>query len=161
MALPPRLLLGAFVVLLAAGPAPGGPLSGRTPAEGPSSAVLGSWKKFDGTVRSKWERVDYALSVNPARTAIYEVTRYRITHLTSSGQGTSETEKFLWNAHPGAHNALRCFELADGRWSEMPAGSPEYRREMGSVLYVYGLYRHSLGLDPVGEAKQRDGAASP
>lgn len=108
------------------------------------------WQRLTGHAETKTERLSYELYVNPARAALYEVTRYRVTWLSTDPQGrpqtNAETEKFLWNAHPGAER-LRCFELlADGKWVQMKTDSQRYRSEMGTAIHVYGLHRNALGL---------------
>jgi hypothetical protein len=132
------------------GIAQAGVLSAYTPTAGPSVAVLGSWQKITGKVDTGTEDVSYELYVNPKREALYEVTRYRVTHHSTGDDGrrqsVSESEKFLWNSHPGTGELLRCFELlSDGSWVQMKTGSPEYRNEMGTATYVYGLHRRTFG----------------
>ena len=140
-----------FVLVAAgwAGIAQAAVLSAHTPAAGPGGAVLGSWQKIAGDVETASEHVSYELYVNPKREALYEVTRYRVTRHPTGGDGrrqsVSESEKFLWNAHPGTGELLRCFELlSDGSWVQMKTGSPEYRSEMGTAIRVYGLHRRTV-----------------
>ena len=137
-------------VVLGAACASGTGLSVTTPLTGLDAAALGSWEKFAGLSVTATERVSYELYVNPARAALYEVTRYRVSRLWTDPAGrrrsSAETEKFLWNARPGAEH-LRCFELlADGTWVQMKTDSPRYRTEMGTAIHVYGLRRRALGL---------------
>lgn len=141
-----RVALWVLVAAGWAGLAHAAVLSAHTPTAGPSDAVLGSWQKITGDVETGREDVSYELYVNPKREALYEVTRYRVTHHSTGSDGrpqsVSESEKFLWNAHPGTGELLRCFELlSDGSWVQMKTGSPEYRNEMGTAMRVYGIHR--------------------
>jgi hypothetical protein len=143
----------AVAHLLAGAVASGASLSGTTPTDSPGAKVLGGWRKVAGDVETSTTRISYELYVNPEHEAMYEVTRYRVTRLSKGSDGRirarTETEKFLWNAHPGREH-LRCFELlADGTWVRLKSDTPEYRGEMANAIYVYGLHRKALGLaDP-------------
>jgi hypothetical protein len=145
-------LVGSLLLVasLLAPPAFGGGLSVAMPAEGPSAQTLAGWQKITGDVTTATERITYQLYVNPARQAIYEVTRYQVTHLSKNPAGRVEsrleTEKFLWNSKPGVKSP-RCFErLGSGAWTEMEAGSAAYRGEMLTAIRVYGFHQRALRL---------------
>ena len=121
-------------------------LSIELPSGVPTAAVLAQWQKITGDVDTPSERVSYALYVNPLRQALYEVTRYRVTRLSTGADGKPqqrpETEKLLWNAHPGSGELLRCYELREpGGWVQLARGTPEYKAEMMTAIHVYGLHR--------------------
>jgi hypothetical protein len=118
-------------------------LSIALPAEVPARATLLGWERITGEVETADELVVYDLYVNPLRRQIYEVTHYRVTHLTR-GKGVVvrrvETEKLVWHANPGKESP-RCFELtAEQGWKKLEHG-PAYRWEMGMAMHVYGLHR--------------------
>jgi len=118
------------------------------PSGVPTAAVLAKWEKITGDVEASGERVSYVFYVNPLRQALYEVTRYRITRLSTGADGKPqrqhETEKLLWNAHPGTGERLRCYELREpGGWVQLGQGTPEYRAEMMTAIHVYGLHREA------------------
>jgi hypothetical protein len=140
-----------FVALVLAGARDLGlGLSATTPSTAPDAAAMRGWQRFIGHAETPTERVAYELYVNPRRAALYEVTRYHVTRLWKDAEGRAqarvETEKFLWNSHPGAEH-LRCFELlGDGTWVRMKTGSERYRFEMATAIHVYALHRSALGL---------------
>lgn len=143
-----RMLRGLLVLAFLTSESQAAALSVGTPSAGPSRAVLSAWQKITGEVETATEDVSYALYVNPARKGLYEVTRYRVTRHSTGRDGrprnVSESEKFLWNAHPGTGERLRCFELLpDGSWVQMKTGSSEYRSEMMTAIRVYGLHRRA------------------
>jgi hypothetical protein len=144
-----RIVRGLVVAALLSSAARAEVLSASIPLAGPTGAALGSWEKITGDVETADEHVSYVLYVNPARAALYEVTRYQVTRHSTDGDGrrrdVSETEKFLWNAHPGTGELLRCFELLPGgSWVQMKTGSAEYRSEMATAIRVYGLHREAV-----------------
>jgi hypothetical protein len=143
-----RLLavLGLFVAaarFAAAGP----PLASRIPAGVPDGAALG-WETITGEIETATETVVYVFYVNPARQAIYELTRYRVTRKGfKDGRRTAEpeAEKFVWHARPGTGQVPMCFALeADGTWRSLMPNTQEYRSEMGTTIKVYGLHRRAV-----------------
>ena len=140
----PLALVAAFK--LASGLTRAAGFSLELPADVPTAAVLANWQKITGDVDTPTEAVSYVFYVNPVRQALYEVTRYRVTRLSPGPDGKPqrrpETEKLLWNAHPGTGELLRCYELREpGGWVRMEQGTPEYRAEMMTAIHVYGLHR--------------------
>lgn len=120
--------------------------SSQLPSGVPTAEALGRWPKITGDVDTPSARVSYLFYVNPLRQALYEVTRYRVTRLSRDAAGNPqqhrETEKLLWNAHPGTGELLRCYELREpGGWVQLEKGTPEYRAEMITAIQVYGLHR--------------------
>jgi hypothetical protein len=139
-----RLLVLSLVLGLARSAAAAAPLAARIPAGVPDGDALG-WEKITGDIETASEAVVYTLYVNPAREAIYELTRYRVTRFSvKDGRRTAEVEpeKFIWHAHPGTGQVPLCFALqTDGSWKAVLSGTAEYRDEMGMTMHVYGLHR--------------------
>lgn len=141
-----RLLAVALGLGLAGATLLAAPLTSRIPAGVPDGEALG-WEKITGDVETATERVVYTFYVNPARGAIYELTRYRMTRfVVKDGRRTlaPETEKFVWHAHPGTGQVPLCFALGpEGRWKVVLPGTPEYQWEMRTAMQVYGLHRQA------------------
>lgn len=122
------------------------PLTARIPPGVPDGETLG-WEKITGDVETASARVVYTFYVNPARGAIYELTRYRVTRfVVKDGRRTAvpDTEKFVWHAHPGTGQVPLCFALGpEGLWKAVLPGTQEYQWEMGTAMQVYGLHRQA------------------
>lgn len=142
-----RLLPIALVLALGGPLGAAGLFATRLPPGVPDGDALG-WEKITGDVETETERVTYAFYVNPAREAIYELTRYRMTRFTLRfGHRTAETEseKLIWHAHPGTGQVPLCFALGkDGAWRALLPPTPEYRSEMGTTMQVYSLHRKTI-----------------
>ncbi len=113
-------------------------LSVSIPPGVPDGAAL-RWERVTGDVATAAEAAQYEFYVNPARQAIYEVVRYRVTR-----EGRSESEKVVWNRHPTGGQGPACFshEL-NGGWRALKHGSDEYRSELATATRVYGLHRRA------------------
>jgi hypothetical protein len=117
------------------------PFAGPLPIGVPDGDALG-WQRIDGDVTTAKARVVYALFVNPARDAIYEVARYQVTWLASGDAAANrQTEKLLWNEPRSAGGPPRCFAREGDAWRVLAPDSEEYRTEMGTAMQVYGLHR--------------------
>jgi hypothetical protein len=155
-----RALLAGAALL--AGCATTGSLAERMPAELPDDVTLSGWEKYEGTASIPPASVVYALYVNPARPALYEITRYRLTTSSTDADGRTrrhqETEKVLWNSDPGTSAPLRCFEwiarrtwrtlwlATKGEWRAMEPGTADYRSAMKMAIQVYAA-RNQSGTD--------------
>ena len=122
------------------------------PAEVPGWSVIGAWERVSGTVETAEGDVAYELYVNPARQALYEITRYRVVRKRTQPDGSvlrvADTEKLLWNGAPDRER-LRCWEWVgrraasrlwlarSWRWEPIEPGSERYVREMKTAIGVY------------------------
>jgi hypothetical protein len=142
-----RLLSLALVLVLIHPASAAGPLAARLPPGVPDGEALG-WEKISGEVETEDENVTYTFYVNPAREAIYELTRYRVTRFSlKNGRRAAEpeSEKFVWHAHPGTGQVPLCFALgSDGAWRALLPATSEYRSEMATTIQVYGLHRQAM-----------------
>ena len=150
-----RALLAAVALLSGCATAGSSRLGETLPVELPDTAIVGGWQKFAGQTDKDDFSVVYALYVNPARPALYEITRYRLTTSTRGSDGRSrrhqETEKVVWNSAPGTNQPLQAFEwiarrtwrtlwlATTGEWRRMEPGSPAYRSAMTTAIKVYVL----------------------
>jgi len=125
----------AVAVSFAAPPRPafeGRPLTVRLPSEVPGPEILARWELIQGWKDSPGFRVSYRFYVDPARSALYRVTQYRV---------TPETEKVLWNAQPGSGAPLECYELLPEGWRRLDPASERYRAEMAMAVRIYYVHR--------------------
>lgn len=112
-----------------------GSLDATLPPGVPDAQSLG-WERVTGDVASAKDAARYEFYVNPRRTAIYEVVRYRFTR-----NGREESEKLVWN-RPEAGQRPACYWRGDdGGWRALAQGSTAYRDEMLTLMRVYALHR--------------------
>jgi hypothetical protein len=122
----------------------------------PQGERIQGWQRFAGSGDVDAEAFTYELWVNPARAALYEITRYR-RHSAADGSALSN-EMLLWNSRPGERVPLLCYERVARRrpwtlwlvrhwaWRPVPPGTPRYREEMARAIRIYELHRANLGL---------------
>jgi hypothetical protein len=147
------------VVLAAAVPMPA--LSQTFPAEMPATATLLAWERVSGqAVADGGSRIHYELMVDPARMALWAVTRYRI-HDVSKAQ--PEDEILIWSKSSRAPVDMRCYrrvlrlgsEAPVWDWERVVAGSTIYREALVRAREVYALNRRrEIALEEA-EARQR------
>ena len=154
-----RALLAALALLSGCATAGSNHLGETLPVELPDRAIIGGWQKFAGQKDLEESSVVYELYVNPARPALYEITRYRLTTSTRGSDGRArrqqETEKVVWNSAPGTNQPLQAFEwiarrtwrtfwlASHGEWRRMEPGSPAYLSAMQTAISVYVLRNQS------------------
>ena len=124
-------------------------LSSELPPDVPPARLAEGWERIDGHADTRDQRIDYALYVDPRYQALYVLTRYRISRITAGSDGgrvvRRESEKLLWNSHPGSREPLLAYELdpatADRgpRWRTLATGSDAYREVLMTAI---GLYNH-------------------
>ena len=140
----PSKALAAAVLILTATPLAGAHFTATVPGVIPS--VTG-WERITGDLEFQSPRVavQYEFYVNPARPAIYEVVRYRVTELgprRKDGGRYPTTEKLQWDRDGRDLRRFECIEDTAGAkgcaWQEMEKGSDDYLREVGVLLWLYG-----------------------
>jgi hypothetical protein len=129
-------------------------LASRLPAEVPSSSVLATWGKDEGSYLKQGAEVRYALYVEPERLGLYRLTHYRVAATDDGGHRTLN-EIVIWNAHPGSGERLHCFRRESYRpwwtlwlwrrwtWRAVPPGGPEYKAEMQRAIEIYFKHREA------------------
>jgi hypothetical protein len=152
-----RGLKAVLLVLLLAVPSPS--QQARTPTVAGSlvehlPAILpdiSTWERSSGFtgLETPRGRFEYELYVDPARGASYAVTRYRIQiddPEEALRAGFSDTEKLQWDVDGRKLHRFECRPVPDSPcvWSEMAAGSPEFLKELPSILAVYSVHRKLL-----------------
>ena len=113
----------------------------------PAVPSVQGWERITGDLEFEGPRVaiQYEFYVNPARPAIYEVVRYRVTDLgRPADRRYPTTEKLQWDRDG---RDLRRFECVRGAadaaapGSEMAKGSDDYLREVPVLLWLYGAHQ--------------------
>jgi hypothetical protein len=110
-------------------------LSLSLPPGVPDGDGLG-WEHIHGDVATSQEGAVYEFYVNPARSGIYEVVRYRFTRA-----GRAENEKVVWNRLPRGEGPSCFAHEGDGSWRLLRNGSQEYKDEMMTAIRVYAMHR--------------------
>jgi hypothetical protein len=111
------------------------------------------WERIAGDLEfaSPHVAVQYEFYVNPARPAVYEVVRYRITSLGPGRKGEPRypsTEKLQWDRNGRDLRRFECVRAAaDGAscsWHEMEKGGADYLREVPVLLWLYGAHHKRM-----------------
>jgi hypothetical protein len=142
----PLKAIAVVVLALTATPLAVAQFSTSVPETIPS--VLG-WERITGDLVFEVPRVavQYEFYVNPARPAIYEVVRYRVTDLGPVRKDKAPyptTEKLQWDRDGRDLRRFECVEnAATGAacsWHEMEKGGAHYLREVPVLLWLYGAH---------------------
>jgi hypothetical protein len=134
------LLLAATLPALSAPHIHSGALATAMPAGVPGPLEKPDWEVVEGEIVFGDKTILYRFLVNPAYEGLYQVTQYRMWKTDATA---GETEKVLYNAHPGQRVPLEVYELVDGRWLRIGPGTPEFHREMIHAIRVYDLHRQA------------------
>ncbi|HEY7921547.1 MAG: hypothetical protein ACHP85_23175 [Burkholderiales bacterium] len=100
------------------------------------------WQLETGSFETQNERGSYMLYVNPARSALYQLMRYRVELLGSRSpqeQQRAVGERLAFIARPGVQEPMLCWERLGGAapaWREIAAGTGEYVLEMNVLMRV-------------------------
>jgi hypothetical protein len=117
------------------------------------------WERITGDLELEKPRVavQYEFYVNPARPAIYEVVRYRVTERgrRRSGDGAvvpgakdpyPTSEKLQWDRDGRDLRRFECVAAQDGAdcvWQEMEKGGDDYLREVPVLLWLYDAHNRA------------------
>ena len=115
---------------------------------------VSSWEIISGSFETDQARGAYLLYVNPARSAIYQLMRYRV-ELTKAAspeeQRRGAAERVAFIARPGVREPMLCWERLVGAappWREVAPGSPEYLLEMSVLVRVLAVHRAARTATP-------------
>ena len=115
--------------------------------EGITGDVAG-WEIVSGEFETATARGAYRFYVNPARTAMYQLMRYRVefvgaTHVSARARGSAERVAFV--RHPGVREPIACWEKqmpgVTPAWRRIGSATEEYKLEMQVLMYVLGVHR--------------------
>jgi len=107
------------------------------------------WERITGDLEFARQRVavQYEFYVNPARPAIYEVVRYRVTDLGPVPRDKVRyptTEKLQWDRDGRDLRRFECVASPEAggacAWHEMEKGGAAYVREVPVLLWLYGAH---------------------
>ena len=127
------------------------PFAANLPA---SVGDVSSWAIESGEFQTGTERGAYRLYVNPQRSALYQLMRYRVelrvaTSLQEQRRGIAERVAFI--RRPGVREPMGCWILLPGdatAWREVSAGSEEYLLEMNVLMRVLAAHRAAQATSP-------------
>lgn len=145
----PLKAIAAVILALTATPlAVVAQFSDKVPMAVPS---VEGWERIVGDLElgSPPVAVQYEFYVNPARPAIYEVVRYRVTDRGPVPKDKTRyptTEKLQWDRDGRDLRRFECLPRAAGAgcvWHEMEKGGADYAREVPVLLWLYGAHHRS------------------
>jgi hypothetical protein len=134
-----------MVALLAASPIV--LLSGTFPEGVPSGRAIETWERLSGHSEHRGDRISYELFVDPARLALYTITRYRV-HLADKEQ--AEDEILIWHSRAGARpmKPMLCYArvtrqhpVRSSAWEPVLHNTQPYRQAMSTATQVYLIHR--------------------
>jgi hypothetical protein len=110
---------------------------------------VSSWAIESGEFQTGTARGAYRLYVNPQRSALYQLMRYRVellvaTSLEEQRRGIAERVAFI--RRPGVREPMGCWTRLPGdatAWREVLAGTDEYRLEMSVLMQVLAAHNAS------------------
>jgi hypothetical protein len=139
----------AVGLLLAGAP---GPARADEPARFASPLPQGvgdvsSWAIESGEFQNESARGAYRLYVNPQRSGLYQLMRYRVELLVPTGaveQRRGGAERVVFIRRPGVREPMDCWIRLPGdatEWRTVAAGTDEYLVEMSVVIRVLAAQR--------------------
>ena len=108
---------------------------------------VSSWQVVTGSFETDQARGSYLFYVNPARSGLYQLMRYKVELRTASSpeeRRRGGAERIAFVARPGAHEPMLCWERVIGSepaWREIVAGTAAYTLEMNTLLQVLAVHR--------------------
>jgi hypothetical protein len=114
----------------------------------PGVADVSRWELVSGDFETARMRGGYRFYVNPDRSALYQVMRYRVQRLPLDGErgdATLGAERVVYVRRPGVSEPIECWERqAPGsatQWRALAPGTAEYRAEMLTLTQVLAVHR--------------------
>jgi hypothetical protein len=132
--------------------------SGAVPADGPERFAptlpqgvgdVSDWGVENGLFETETTRGAYRFYVNPQRSAMYQLMRWRVelrdaTSPEELQRGIAERVAFI--RRPGVREPMHCWERMPGEttvWREVAPGTGEYKLEMNVLMRVLAAHRAS------------------
>ena len=142
-----RWLATGLVLAGAAGALGQDGTSAFAPSLPPGVVDVSRWQVVTGSFETETERGSYLFYVNPARSGLYQLMRYRVelrggASVEEQGRGAAERVAFI--PRPGVREPMLCWERIAGAvpaWREVAAGSSAYRLEMSVLIRVLAVHR--------------------
>jgi len=120
----------------------------------PSVGDVSSWAIESGEFQTGTARGAYRLYVNPQRSALYQLMRYRVELLGAMSpqehrRGLAERVAFI--RRPGVREPMDCWMRLPGdatAWREVSAGTDEYVIEMSVLIRVLAAHQATRAMPP-------------
>lgn len=139
-------VFAAAILAVTATPVTVVPFPERVPLAIPS---VEGWERISGDLAFEALRVDvkYEFYINPARPAVYEIVRYRVTDrdpVRRKKDRYPADERLQWDRDGRDIRRYACMaDPAPGAgcsWQEMEKGGDDYLREVPVLLWLYGAH---------------------
>jgi hypothetical protein len=108
---------------------------------------VSQWQVVTGSFETETGRGSYLFYVNPTRSGLYQLMRYRVelrSAASSEERTRSSAERVVFIPRPGAREPMLCWEWTSGAvpaWREVVAGTGEYKLEMSVLIRVLAAHR--------------------
>jgi hypothetical protein len=105
------------------------------------------WQVVTGSFETESARGSYLFYVNPARSGLYQLMRYKVelrTAATDDERSRGSAERIAFVARPGMPEPMLCWERVGGgepAWKVVVAGTAAYRLEMSTLMRVLAVHR--------------------
>lgn len=112
----------------------------------PAVGDVSRWQVVEGRFETPGERGSFAFYVNPERSALYQLMRYRVELLTPSPEERARgvAERVVFIPRPGVREPMLCWERVEGdepSWRVVAAGTAPYVLEMAVLIRVLAAQR--------------------
>jgi hypothetical protein len=114
----------------------------------PSGVVdVSSWQVVTGSFETATARGSYLFYINPARSGLYQLMRYRVelrAAATPEERERSSAERVAFIPRPQVREPMLCWERTPGdaaAWKTLSAGTSEYNLEMRVLMSVLAVHR--------------------
>jgi hypothetical protein len=114
----------------------------------PGIADVSGWELVSGDFETAQLRGGYRFYVNPERSAMYQLMRYRVQRLPSAegpGDAALGAERVVFVRRPGVREPIDCWERqppgATPEWRLLVPGTLEYRDEMMMLTRLLAVHR--------------------
>ena len=140
------LTTGLFLVASAAG-ALAQDAADFAPTLPPGVADVSAWQVVTGSFETTAARGTYLFYVNPARSGLYQLMRYRVelrAAATPEERDRSSAERVAFIPRPEVREPMLCWERTAGdaaAWKAVSAGTSEYNLEMRVLMRVLAVHR--------------------
>jgi hypothetical protein len=115
---------------------------------------VSGWQVVTGSFELPAARGSYELYVNPARSAIYQLMRYRVELLgvaTEAERQRGSAERVAFIPRPGAPEPMLCWVRTAGdepAWRVIAPATPEYLLEMSVLMRTLAVHRAARAAAP-------------
>jgi hypothetical protein len=113
----------------------------------PGVVDVSQWQVVTGSFETTAARGSYVFYVNPARSGLYQLMRYRVelrTAATPEERTRSSAERVAFIPRPEVREPMLCWERTEGdapAWREVATGTSAYNLEMNILIRVLAVHR--------------------